>query len=208
VLNIAIFASGRGSNFEALYRALTERRIDARIVAVISNNSDAGALALARSFQIPAFHVSGKQFATDREFVARQIELLQSLHVDLIVLAGYMKKIDPALIALYNGRILNIHPALLPKFGGQGMYGHHVHEAVIAAGETESGATVHLVTDDYDRGPIVVQKRVPIGEGDTPESLAKKVLAVEHTLLADAVALFAADAVSIENNRVVIRRDS
>ncbi|HLP17265.1 MAG TPA: phosphoribosylglycinamide formyltransferase [Bacteroidota bacterium] len=207
-MNIAIFASGRGSNFEALYRALSEQRIDARIVCVISNNSDSGALALARSFQIPAFHLSSRQFADERAFVARQLELLASFDVGLIVLAGYMKKIDAAVIDRYRNRILNIHPALLPKFGGKGMYGHFVHEAVISAGETESGATVHLVTDEYDRGPIVVQRRVQIDTNDTPDSLAHKVLAVEHTLLAEAVALFASNNVSVDNHRVVIRRNS
>lgn len=207
MLNIAIYASGRGSNFEALYRRLSEQRIDARIVAVISNNSGSGALALARSFGIPAIHLSRRQFATDAEFAARQLALLESFGVDLIVLAGYMKKIETAVIERYRNRILNIHPALLPKYGGQGMYGHHVHEAVMQSGDAESGATVHIVTDDYDTGPIVIQKRVPVDRDDTPESLARKVLAIEHTILAEAVALFASNAVSFENGRVVIRHD-
>jgi phosphoribosylglycinamide formyltransferase-1 len=208
LLNIAIFASGRGSNFEALYRALSEQRIDARIVAVISNNSNAGALALARSFHIPAFHLSRKQFADDQEFTDRQIAVLESFDVGLIVLAGYMKKIDTAIIQRYRNRILNIHPALLPKFGGEGMYGHYVHEAVMKSGDAESGATVHIVTNEYDAGPIVVQKRVQISPDDTPESLAQKVLSVEHLILAEAVALFASHTLSVENNRVVLRHDS
>jgi phosphoribosylglycinamide formyltransferase 1 len=207
VVNIAIFASGRGSNFEALHRVLTEQRIDAAIVVVISNNSDAGALALARSMQIPAVHLSQKHFATDNEFVGKVLATLASYHVDLIVLAGYMKKLDTAVIRRYRNRIVNIHPALLPKFGGQGMYGHHVHEAVIAAGEKESGATVHLVTDEYDAGPIVLQERVAVDPDDTPESLAAKVLAVEHELLPRAVALFARHAIEIDHNRVIITDD-
>jgi phosphoribosylglycinamide formyltransferase 1 len=207
LLNIAIFASGRGSNFEALYHGLAERHIDARIVGVISNNSDAGALTLARSFNIPAYHLSRRQFADDNAFVARQLELLASMNTDLIVLAGYMKIIDAAVIERYQNRIMNIHPALLPKFGGKGMYGHFVHEAVMNAGETESGATVHLVTDEYDRGPILLQKHVAIDPGDTPETLARKVLALEHTMLAEAVALFASHAVTVEDHRVVIRHD-
>jgi len=206
LLNIAIFASGRGSNFEALHRVLTTQRIDAAIAVVISNNSDAGALSLARSFHIPAVHLSRKQCATDTEFSDRLLATLALYTVDLIVLAGYMKKLDAAFVSRYRNRILNIHPALLPKFGGHGMYGHFVHEAVIAAGEKESGATVHLVTDEYDEGPIVLQERVPVAPGETPESLAAKVLIVEHALLPRAVAMFARHEISIEHNRVVITR--
>jgi phosphoribosylglycinamide formyltransferase-1 len=208
LLHIALFASGRGSNFEALHRVLSEQRIDAAIAVVISNNSDAGVLALARSLNIPALHLSRRQFSTDKEFVDAQISVLASYNTDLIVLAGYMKKLDASVIGLYRNRILNIHPALLPKYGGQGMYGHYVHEAVIAAGETESGATVHIVSDEYDKGPIVLQERVQIAPGETPESLSAKVLTVEHALLPKAVALFARHAVTIENNRVVISHES
>jgi phosphoribosylglycinamide formyltransferase 1 len=204
LFKIAIFASGRGSNFEALHRVLSEQRIDAAIVVVISNNSDAGVLALARSLQIPAVHLSRKQFATDREFIEALLDKLAMYQVDLIVLAGYMKKLDSALIGRYRNRIVNIHPALLPKYGGAGMYGHHVHEAVIAAGEKESGATVHVVTDEYDEGPIVLQERVTVAPGETPSSLAEKVLAVEHVLLPRAVALFARHEIEVEQNRVVI----
>lgn len=206
MLNIAIFASGRGSNFEALQRVLTTQRIDAAIVVVISNNSDAGALSLARSLQIPAMHLSRKQCASDEEFTGLVLSTLASYNVDLIVLAGYMKKLDAAVVKQYRNRIVNIHPALLPKYGGQGMYGHHVHEAVIAAKEKESGATVHLVTDEYDEGPIVLQERVPVAEDDTPLSLAAKVLEVEHRLLPRAVELFARHEIEIERNRVIITR--
>lgn len=208
MLHIALFASGRGSNFEALHRVLSEQRIDAAIVVVISNNSAAGVLALARSFDIPAVHLSRKQFLSDSEFVGVQLSMLASYNVDLIVLAGYMKKLDAAVIRQFRNRIVNIHPALLPKYGGQGMYGHHVHEAVIAAGETESGATVHVVTDEYDDGPIVLQERVQIDRDETPASLAAKVLKIEHVLLPQAVALFASHAITIEHNRVVLTHGS
>ncbi len=206
--NIALFASGRGSNCEALYRALSSRPSDAAIVVVISNNSDAGVLEFARSVHIPAMHISRKQFATDGDFADSLCATLASHQTDLIVLAGYMKKLDAAVIRRYRHRIVNIHPALLPKFGGQGMFGRHVHEAVIAAGEKESGATVHLVTDEFDEGPIVLQERVAVDPTDTPDTLAAKVLIVEHTLLPRAVALFVSHAIEIDHNRVVITHET
>lgn len=190
-MNIAVFASGRGSNFEALHSAIVEEKFPARIVVVVSNNSQAGALSLARSFNIPAFHISQKQFATIEVFNEKVLQTLHSLDVNFIVLAGYMKKIDASLIRAYRNRIINIHPALLPKFGGEGMYGIHVHEAVIAAKEKQSGATVHFVNDKYDRGEIIEQVKVNIDTDDTPQSLAAKVLQVEHALLPRVVKRFA-----------------
>lgn len=189
LLKIAVFASGRGSNFEALHHALIERHINARIVVVISNNSAAGALSLARSFGIPAIHLSQKQFPDHTTFMRTLLDTLRQHGVDFIVLAGYMKRIDPELIAQFRQRIINIHPALLPKFGGPGMFGHHVHEAVIAAKEKESGATVHLVDEEYDHGKILLQERVHVEENDTPDSLAAKVLKIEHTILPRAIEL-------------------
>lgn len=190
MLNIAVFASGRGSNFDALYTAIAERKMDARIVALISNNSGAGALEKARSLSIPSYHISRKQFDDDAAFAHRLIDALRGHETHLIVLAGYMKRIDAAIIREFDRRIINIHPALLPKFGGAGMFGMHVHEAVIAAGEKESGATVHHVTDEYDEGTIIAQERVPVFVGDTPESLAQRVLTAEHRLLPSVVEQF------------------
>jgi phosphoribosylglycinamide formyltransferase-1 len=190
VLKIAVFASGRGSNFEALQRAIVERKISAKIVTVISNNSSSGVLALARSFDIPAFHISQRQFPQAEMFHQRILETLGTFGVNFIVLAGYMKKLDAEIIRAYPQRIINIHPALLPKFGGAGMYGMNVHTAVIAAGETESGATVHFVNEKYDEGTIIAQGRVAVAEHETPETLAKKVLAVEHQLLPNVVQQF------------------
>lgn len=191
MLNIAVFASGRGSNFDALYAAIAERKMDARIVALISNNSGAGALEKGRSLGIPAYHISRKQFGDDAAFAHHLLDVLRSHATSLIVLAGYMKRIDAVIIREYHRRIINIHPALLPKFGGAGMFGMHVHEAVIAAGEKESGATVHHVTEEYDEGTIIAQERVPVLPGDTPEVLAQRVLAAEHRLLPSVVEQFA-----------------
>lgn len=183
MLNIAVFASGRGSNFEALQHAIITEKFPARIVLVLSNNSQSGALALARSFNIPAFHISQRQFNSSDEFDATVLEILRIHEVNFIVLAGYMKQISEPLIKKYPGRIINIHPALLPKFGGKGMYGIHVHEAVIAAKEKVSGATVHRVDAQYDEGSIIEQEQIDVDPTDTPESLAAKVLQIEHALL-------------------------
>jgi phosphoribosylglycinamide formyltransferase 1 len=188
MLTIAVFGSGRGSNFEAILTAMKQGTIPgARIACVISNNASAGILEAARQDSLPAYHLSARQFASDKEFVDRTLALLEDHEVNFIVLAGYMKLLPPPVVTRYRNRIVNIHPALLPKFGGKGMYGHHVHEAVIAAGEKESGATVHIVDEIYDHGTIVLQKSVPVMPGDTPESLAARVLAVEHEIYPEAI---------------------
>jgi len=183
VLHIAVFASGRGSNFEALHNAIADQKIPAKIVVVISNNSSSGALTLAQSFNIPAFHISQRQFPDSSLFQQKILETLQTFNVNFIVLAGYMKKMDPAITRAFPNRIINIHPALLPKYGGEGMFGMNVHNAVIAAKEKESGATVHYVNEDYDKGAIIRQQKINIDPSDTPDSLAAKVLKVEHELL-------------------------
>ena len=190
LLRIAVFASGRGSNFEALHKAIVEKNIAAKIVAVISNNSSSGVLALAQSFDIPAFHISQKQFSNENEFQDKILMTLESFNVNFIVLAGYMKKLGTNIIRKFPGRIINIHPALLPKFGGEGMYGMNVHRAVIDAKEKESGATVHFVTEEYDKGEIITQQRIPIAALETPETLATKVLHIEHQLLPEVIRKF------------------
>lgn len=190
MLNIAVFASGRGSNFEALHHAIINQEISAKIVVAISNNSSSGALALAQTFNIPAFHISQRQFTDMMKFQEHLLETLHSKNVNFIVLAGYMKKLDPVIIRAFPNRIINIHPALLPKYGGEGMFGMHVHQAVIAAKEKESGATVHFVNEEYDKGSIIQQQMVQITENETPESLAAKVLQVEHELLPKVIKMF------------------
>lgn len=183
MLTIAVFGSGRGSNFRAILRALEEGTLpDTRIACVISNNSAAGILETAREHGIPALHASPKNFPTDDAYIESLLSTLRTREVNLIVLAGYMKLLPERLVKSYRGRILNIHPAILPRFGGKGMYGIHVHEAVLASGDRESGATVHLVDEVYDHGAILMQRRVPVLPDDTPETLASRVLAVEHEL--------------------------
>ena len=187
-MNIVCIASGRGSNVDALLRATGDGRVRARVTLVISNISTAPVLTIAREAGVNAIHLSEKQFPDHDAFATRFLEVLRAAQADLIVLAGYLRKLPDAVCRAYRGRIINIHPALLPKYGGHGMYGSHVHEAVLAAGETESGATVHYVDEEYDRGAVIMQERVPVLRGDTPETLAARVLEAEHRLLPAAVA--------------------
>lgn len=195
MLNIAVFGSGRGSNFQSILTAIEQGIVSgARISVVMSNNQGAGILAIARAHALPALHLSQKQFPDEETFTAAMLSALKKHKTDFIALAGYLKRVPPAVVAAYRNRIVNIHPALLPRFGGAGMYGLRVHEAVIASGERVSGATVHYVDEEYDRGPIVLQKTVPVLPGDTPESLAARVLALEHELYPEAISIIARNA--------------
>ena len=173
---LAVLATGRGSNLKALIEFLERsgEQASCEIAVVLSNKTDAPALDLAREHGLPA----GSYAATGdgREL----FEILQERRIDLVVLAGYLKKIPANVVAAYSGRILNVHPGLLPAHGGPGMYGARVHEAVIAAGERETGVTVHLVNDEYDRGPIIAQWRIPVQPVDDAQSLGHRVLEVEH----------------------------
>jgi phosphoribosylglycinamide formyltransferase-1 len=188
MLNIAVFGSGTGSNFRAILTAIQQGNIPgARISLVVSNNSGAGILGIARANALPAVHLSQKQFPDEASFAAALLSALRGHGVNFIALAGYMKRVPPAVVAAYRMRIVNIHPALLPGFGGAGMYGMRVHEAVLAAGEKASGATVHFVDEEYDTGPVVLRREVPVLAGDTPESLAARVLAAEHEVYPAAI---------------------
>lgn len=197
-MNIAVFASGRGSNFQAILNAIHSGRLPASISLVVSNNSSAGALEIARAEGIPALHRSLRQFPTQDSFDDSLLAALESHRVDLIALAGYMKKLSSRIISLYKNRIVNIHPALLPAFGGPGMYGIHVHEAVLRSGAKVSGVTVHVVDEEYDHGLILAQETVRVEPGDTPESLAARVLTLEHDLYPRVLAAFAENRVRIE----------
>ncbi len=204
-LNIGVFASGRGSNFLAILQAIKQGRItNAEIALVISNKADAGALEIARSNNIPAAHLDQKQFTSEDEFTKALILILDEYCVNFIVLAGYLKKLSPAIIRRFRNRIVNIHPALLPAFGGKGMYGLRVHEAVIACGARISGASVHIVDEEYDHGPVVLQRTVEVAGDETPETLAQKVLNVEHGLYAEAIRLFAEGKVKVNGQSVTI----
>jgi len=181
-MNIGFLASHGGSNMQAIIDACRAGRLHAAPVVVISNTGDSRALERARTEGIPSYHLSGTTHPDPDGLDRAILDALVRHNVDVVALAGYMKKLGPKTLAHFKGRILNIHPALLPKHGGKGMWGMHVHEAVIAAGEKESGATVHLVDEEYDRGPILAQVRVPVMPGDTPETLAARVLIQEHII--------------------------
>jgi phosphoribosylglycinamide formyltransferase-1 len=165
--------------------ACKEGRLAALPAVVISNNADSGALQRADDEQIPHYYLSAKHHPDTDSLDAAVRDALLEHAVEIVLLAGYMKKLGRQTLTAFAGRVLNIHPALLPKFGGRGMYGMHVHEAVIKAGETESGATVHIVDGEYDRGQILAQRAVPVELSDTPELLAERVLALEHQLYVD-----------------------
>jgi formyltetrahydrofolate-dependent phosphoribosylglycinamide formyltransferase len=186
MMRIAVALSGRGSNLEALHQAL-KREAAAKILVVISDRADAGGLDLARRWGVAT------EVLPQPADGALWLAILRRYAVDFVVLAGYVKLVPANVVAAYRGRIVNVHPALLPAFGGQGMYGRRVHEAVLASGVRETGATVHLVDEAYDHGATLAQARVPVLPGDTPEQLAHRVLEVEHQLL-PAVVLAAARA--------------
>ena len=166
---------------QAIIDACKQGRLDAKPCVVISNNSDSTAIARAWQERIPRYHISAATHPGETEDRAI-LRTLQAHDVDTVILAGYMKRIGPATLQAYRGRILNIHPALLPKFGGRGLYGKQVHEAVLRAGEKVTGVTVHVIDEQYDTGPILNQAQVPVMAGDTADSLAERVLAQEHLL--------------------------
>lgn len=177
---LGVLVSGRGSNLRALLDAYARGDLPAPVVVVVSNNSGAGALELAQSRSVATAHISSK---THEDPGANLLACLYQHEVDLVVLAGYMKRLDPRVVSAYHGRCINIHPAPLPRFGGPGMYGEHVHRAVLAARVPLSGPTVHFVTDEYDEGEILAHQPVPVLPGDEPATLAARVLKAEHELL-------------------------
>ncbi len=198
---IAVFASGGGSNFIAIHRQIIQGNILGKIVMVFSNNPNCGAIKFAEENSIPIFIINAARYPnahTRDEFL---LETCLKAEIDLICLAGFMKMLPQNIVKQYEYRILNIHPGLLPEFGGKGFYGTRVHEAVINTGKRESGATVHFVDEIYDHGPIILQKKVEVMETDTPESLAARVLKVEHELFPEVVKAFCENKIIMENNK-------
>ncbi len=181
-LRLGVLASHSGTNLQAIIDACKSGRLDARVCAVISNNSCSGALRRARREGIPSYHLSGVTHPAEEERDSAILSVLESHDVEIVALAGYMKRVGPRVLARYDRRILNTHPALLPGFGGEGMYGRFVHEAVLASGVEVTGATVHLVDERYDHGPVIAQREVPVLAGDTVDTLSARVLSEEHRL--------------------------
>ncbi len=204
-LRIAVFASGTGTNFQAIYHAIERNELDAEVVGLITNNPGAGARDFAENNSIETA-VINKKIHGEENIDTEILNCLRNWNTELIVLAGYMKMVGDPVIDSYKNRILNIHPALLPSFGGKGMYGMHVHEAVIEHGVKVSGVTVHLVDNEYDTGPIVMQRVVPVYDTDTPEVLQNRILKEEHTIYAEAIKLFAEDKIEINGRQVIVKR--
>lgn len=184
-MRLGFLCSHNGSGMQAVVRACREGRLAAEPAVVISNNPGSGALTFAASEGLPHALLNARRHPEPGALDAAIADTLRAHGAELVVMSGYMKKLGPAVLGAYAGRIVNIHPALLPKYGGQGMFGLHVHEAVLAAGDAQTGVTIHLVDADYDTGPILAQASVPVLPGDTPESLRERVLPRELTLLVE-----------------------
>lgn len=199
---IAVFASGRGSNFKAVYQKIKEGFLNCEISVLISDNSKAGALEYARLNHISNFIVAPKEFPTPEAFGNRLIAILTDHEVKYILLAGYLKMIPENVVDHYENRMLNIHPALLPAFGGKGMYGMRVHQAVFDSGAQFSGVTVHFVNKEYDAGPILLQKTVDIRRCQSPEKIAEKVLAIEHKIYSEAIKILLEKNIQMKGKRV------
>ena len=197
-LSVGVLSSHEGTNLQTIVDACKDGRLHARVRVVVCNNSGAMTIERARREGIPFRHISGRTHPDPRELDAAIASAFEEHGVELVVLAGYMKKLGPRTLDRYRGRILNIHPALLPKFGGEGMYGSRVHEAVLESGDAVSGVTVHLVDEEYDRGPIVAQRKVPVLVDDTPESLAYRVLEQEHAIYPETLQMIAAGEIDLD----------
>jgi len=173
LVNIAILASGNGTNADRICRYFSDRE-DVNVGLIVTNKPHAGVLQIADRYDVPSIVVSNAQLE------GRLMETLKSHNIDFVVLAGFLRSVPHDVVKQYDQRMVNIHPALLPKFGGKGMYGHHVHRAVIDSGERESGITIHQVSEHYDEGNIVFQARCAVDTSDTPDSLAEKIHQLEH----------------------------
>jgi formyltetrahydrofolate-dependent phosphoribosylglycinamide formyltransferase len=201
MLNIAVFVSGRGSNLKAIYEKVPKDKVC--ICAVVTDKNDCGAVQFSIENKIPVYVVNSVKEATTFSY-EKIVEQLKLIPIHLIVLAGFLKKIPEFLIEEYENRIINIHPALLPSFGGKGMYGLNVHKAVLNSSAKISGATVHFVDKIYDHGKIIFQRTVDISDLKTPEEIAARVLNIEHELLPYIVEKFSENKIIIKNDRVFL----
>ena len=204
---IAVLVSGGGTNLQALIDAQQAGRLQGgEIVAVLSSRAGAYALERAAKAGIPGYVVARKDFDSNQAMTVALVEQLKALSIDLVVLAGFLHILTGEMVAAYPNAILNVHPALIPSFCGKGAYGLHVHEMALSYGVKVTGATVHLVTEEPDGGPIVLQKAVDVREGDTPESLQRRVMEeAEWIILPQAVSLFCQDRLTVEGRIVHIK---
>ncbi len=201
-LNVAVFASGGGSNFQSLIDKKEEGLLHVNFSILVGNNSTAKAFDRARQHGIPALHIAPSHFESEQAYTDQLLDELSQRNVDLIVLAGYMKMIPQKVVQSYRNRILNIHPGLLPAFGGKGMYGKRVHQAVLDYGAKISGITIHFVDEEYDHGPVIFQQTVPVKDDDDADALAARVLIEEHTWYWKVVEAIAQKKIRVEHRRV------
>ena len=201
-MNLAVFASGGGSNFQSILDAAADGALPARIRLLVSDRPEAGALDRAERAGLDHTVIDPDTASDAAAYGDRLLRVLDAHGVDFVALAGFLRKIPPAVVERFRTRMVNIHPALLPSFGGEGMYGHHVHEAAITYGVRWSGVTVHLVDEEYDHGPVVQQVPVPRRPQDAPEDLADRVLRYEHRLYPETLRLFAEGKIRIEGRTV------
>jgi phosphoribosylglycinamide formyltransferase-1 len=199
-LKIAVFVSGRGSNLQAILSYSKEKK-NIEVCAVLSDKQDCPAFDIARRYSIPTFSLGNKEGCVNYKELSG---VLSNLKTEFIVLAGFLKLIPNEVVSNFDGRIINIHPALLPSFGGKGMYGLNVHKAVYESSARVSGVTVHFVDTSYDTGKIIAQRCVDISDAGSPEEIAERVLKVEHQLLPYVVGKFVDGKIKMINNRVVI----
>ena len=201
-MKLGILASHTGTNFQAILDACQSGSLQTQIAVVISNNSQSLALQRAKSAGLPSFHLSGLTHPNPADLDQAMLATLQEYQVDLVVLAGYMKRLGPQMLRSYADHIINIHPSLLPKFGGQGMYGSRVHEAVMKSGDRESGVSIHLVDGNYDTGPVIAQTKVPVLANDSAESLAARVLKSEHRFYVETIARIVSGDISLTDWKI------
>lgn len=187
MINIVVFASGSGTNFQSIINAIESGQINGRIRGLITNKKEIQAIERARKHNIDHLYLNPEDYSSYSTYVDVLLNHLEKWDTELIALAGYMIKIPSKVIEKYKNRIVNIHPSLLPKYGGKGCYGMNVHRAVIKNGEDESGCTVHLVTEEYDQGPILGQRKVPVKTSDDAQTLAKRIQKQEHRLFPEII---------------------
>lgn len=204
MLNIAVFISGGGTNLQAIINAVKENKINGKIKLVFSNRKNAYGLIRAQNESIDTFYLNRKKFFSSEEYDERILEELERKNIDLIVLAGYLNILSSKLVSKYSNRIINIHPSLIPCFCGDGFYGENVHKAVIKSGVKFTGATTHFVDENVDTGAIILQDVVPVLINDDFETVAKRVLEIEHEILVKTVKAFCDNKIVFKDNRAFI----
>lgn len=202
MMKFGVMASGGGSNFRVMLDRIADGSLQAECTFLITNNSRCGAADVARAQGIPVYHISGVTHPDAEAYAQAMLAVVDAHGAELLVLAGYMKKVPDVLLARFPERVVNVHPALLPAFGGPGHFGSHVHEAVVASGVRISGPTVHFVDSVYDHGKIIAQRAVPVTAEDTVADVAARVLAQEHDLYWRVIQAFAQKQVRVENGKV------